>query len=92
MERATWYVLEDETVADPADVAPDDQGVLRTKEGKAVAMRNGVPRSRGVDPERANSADAAPTKTDPPPPAAKSKELKPAKPKGTYKTRETKAG
>lgn len=46
--RATWYVLEDGSVVDPNDVAPDETGVLRHKDGVAVAMRGQVPCSRGV--------------------------------------------
>lgn len=47
--RSTWYVMEDGSVADPSSVKPDAAGVLRNRDGKAVAMRGDVPRSRGVD-------------------------------------------
>lgn len=47
--RETWYVLEDDTAADPNEVAPDDAGVLRHKGGLAVAIGPNGPRSRGVD-------------------------------------------
>ena len=49
--RETWYVLEDGTAADPREVAPDASGVLRHKNGVAVAMKGQVTSSRGVDPE-----------------------------------------
>lgn len=49
----TWYVLEDGTTVDPNEVAPDKDGVLRHKDGVAVAMRSGVPHTRGVDIEKA---------------------------------------
>lgn len=48
--RETWFVLEDGSVADPREVTADDDGVLRIKDGRAVAMRSpDCPRSRGVD-------------------------------------------
>lgn len=47
--RATWYVLEDGSTVDPSDVAPDDAGILRHKDGAAVAMRGQTHSSRGVD-------------------------------------------
>ena len=47
--RATWYVLEDGNVADPAECAPDGNGVLRHKSGIAVARRGDTYSSRGVD-------------------------------------------
>ncbi len=49
MARATWYVLEDGSTVDPNDCAPDDKGVLRHKDGVAVATRGGAYSSRGVD-------------------------------------------
>lgn len=60
-ERQTWYVLDDGSSADPCEVAPDAAGILRHKDGKAVAMRGDVPRSRGVDVdvERAKSKSSA---------------------------------
>lgn len=84
MNRETWYVLEDETVADPRDVARDDEGVLRHSDGRAVATRpDGVPRSRGVDTEAVGAQQEKTT--------ADSKDMKPEKPKRGYRTRETKA-
>jgi hypothetical protein len=47
--RETWYVLEDGSVADPNECAPDEAGKLAHKSGAAVAMRGHVPSSRGVD-------------------------------------------
>jgi hypothetical protein len=47
--RATWYVLEDGNVADPAECAPDAHGVLRHSSGVAVARRGDAYSSRGVD-------------------------------------------
>jgi hypothetical protein len=47
--RATWYVLEDGSVVDPNDCSPDDKGVLRHKDGVAVAKRGDAYSSRGVD-------------------------------------------
>lgn len=49
MSRETCYVLEDGSIAHPRDVAPDANGILRTSDGRAVAMRGDVPRSRSVE-------------------------------------------
>lgn len=47
--RATWYVLDDGTLADPSECTIKD-GVLTHKSGGKVAMRSpDCPRSRGVD-------------------------------------------
>jgi hypothetical protein len=52
MAYDTWYVLDDGSFADPRDVAIGADGVLRHKDGVAVAMRSaGVPRSRGMSEE-----------------------------------------
>lgn len=45
----TWYVLENGAVADPAEVMAGEDGVLRHRDGVAVAMRGDVPRSRSID-------------------------------------------
>lgn len=76
MMRETHYVLEDGSTAHPAEVKPDAKGVLRHRDGKAVAMREGsdVPRSRGVDIDPAK------------------RNMKPAESKGGYLTRESGAG
>jgi hypothetical protein len=64
--RETWYVLEDGNVADPADVAYDKNGVLRHRDGVAVAMRGQVPHSRSVDPaeERGKAKAKAAARSD----------------------------
>lgn len=78
MPRETWYILEDGSVADPNEVAPGSDGVLRHKSGIAVAMRrHDCPSSRSLD------ADAERAKS-------KTRDMKPEQPKRGYKTRETK--
>lgn len=73
----TWYILEDGTPGDPAEIAADENGVLRHKDGRAVAIGDhGNPRSRGMTAEEVAEAR---------------KEVKPEKPAGSYKTRESKA-
>ena len=42
-----WYVLEDGSAVDPADVTTGENGRLIHKRG-AVAMRGDVPTSRGI--------------------------------------------
>lgn len=62
MEPETWYILEDGTAAHPKDVVMDEKGALRTKDGRAVAMRDsGVPRTTG-NPSRYNGAEVQPEK------------------------------
>jgi hypothetical protein len=73
--RETWYVLDDGSVADPREVAPDKNGVLRHKNGAAVAMRGDVPSSRSVDPEEEKSK------------SKKTRDMQPEEPKRGYKTR-----
>lgn len=94
MSAATWYVLDDGSAADPADIVTGNDGKLASKDGRKVAYReDGVtPRSRGVDPdaERAKKA-APPPKVDPKAPATVTRDLKADTPKGGYKTRESKA-
>lgn len=76
--RETWYVLEGGAVADPRDVAPDAAGVLRHKNGVAVAVgRYGV-LSRSMSPEEMAEARQAPLVHD--------REMK-AEPRVKYKTR-----
>jgi hypothetical protein len=58
MSAETWYVLESGEVGDPHEIEPDDKGVLRHKDGRAVAYAPHGPRSRSVD------ADAERAKTD----------------------------
>jgi len=76
MKLEAWYILENGTVVDPAEVAPDKDGILRHKTGVAVAMRGQVPSTRGVyaDEER-----------------AKAREVVSEKPKKGYSNRETKS-
>lgn len=81
--RETWYVLEDGSIADPATVSIGSDGVLRHASGIAVAMRGGVPHSRGVDDPAAERAKARPL-TD------GAKDMKPAVSRRPYKTRESK--
>lgn len=76
--RETWYVLEDGTPADPNEVAPDKKGVLRHKDGAAVAIGPHGPLSTGVDVEEQRSK-------------TKSREIKAEDAPRTYKTRESKA-
>jgi hypothetical protein len=48
-ETDTWYVLADGTHAHPGDVSPGEDGVLRSKEGVPVSLReNGLPLTSGV--------------------------------------------
>lgn len=48
-ETDTWYVLADGTHAHPADVEQGDDGVLKSKDGVPVALRdNGLPLTSGV--------------------------------------------
>lgn len=81
---ATWYVMEDGSVSDPSEVGRDAAGVLRHRDGRAVALRGGaLPRTRSVDVgEQAGAPVAASTDA---------KDMAPAKPKRTYRTREAKA-
>lgn len=98
---ATWFVMEDGSVADPSEVRRDAAGVLRHRDGRAVAMRDDVPRSRSVDAdaERAKQAGAEkPTRPKKRPdadkaddPAGDSKAMKPDDQQQLYKTRESKA-
>lgn len=53
----TWYILADGTQADPDDCSPGADGVLRHKNGMAVALRdNGVPMTIGVAAETGKNA------------------------------------
>lgn len=54
--RETWYVLEDGKVADPNEIAPDEGGVLRHKDGVAVAIGPYGPKSTGVDLDEVNAS------------------------------------
>jgi hypothetical protein len=48
--QIVWYILETGAVADPLDVV-DDGGVLRHKDGRAVAYKPHGPRARMVSAE-----------------------------------------
>lgn len=80
--RETWYVLEDGSAVDPREVAPDKAGVMRHKNGIAVAMRGQALSSRGVDPDEERAKAKKPAK--------KTADMKPEEQKAGYKTRETK--
>lgn len=79
---ATWYVLEDGAVADPAEVAPDHAGVLRHTSGIAVAVGPYGPRSRGV-----NLAEVAAKKEAAKVLPRRDRQMKPAIPGVKYETR-----
>lgn len=90
----TWYVLEDGSVGDPDEVAPDKDGVRRHKNGRAVAMAPHGPRSRSVDAEveRAKAKPAATEAADKPPeragpPQTRTRDMKPEESSPNYKTR-----
>ena len=99
MPQETWYVLEDGSNADPCEVAPDKKGVLRHKDGQAVAMHAtlGIPISRGVDPDKEQRKNAkAKPKVEPEPELEPPKSIlfeQPAviKPSKRYKNREVKS-
>ena len=88
---ATWYVLDDGSVADPNEVAPDDSGVLRHRNGVAVAMGLYGARSRGVnldDPTAGGvtvAAVRAPQKKAAPP--QRDRQMKAGDAGPTYETR-----
>ncbi|MCO5129748.1 MAG: hypothetical protein M9932_04190 [Xanthobacteraceae bacterium] len=71
--RATWYVLEDGRVVDPAEVGPDAAGTLRHSDGVAVAMRGQTPSSRSVDLDNVRGKDLKPEDNKP---AYKTREAK----------------
>lgn len=85
----TWYVLVDGTHADPAEVSQDKDGVLRHKNGVPVALRDGgLPLTSGVAAKEGGNVQAA---AEGKKAEAAAKEMKP-EPKGSYKTRDSKAG
>ncbi len=90
----TWYILEDGAPGDPNEIGPDDAGVLRHKDGRAVGYGPHGPLSRSVDADALRSEkkpapkSAEPDEAEPEP---VKKEAEPEKPKRTYKTRESKA-
>lgn len=90
--RETWYVMEDGTSGDPREIAPGADGVLRHKDGRAVAYKPHGPRSRGVDPDE-ERAKAKPKVAASPPQPKPAVEAAPVAPKGRdMKAEETKRG
>lgn len=81
-----WYILSDDSVADPADVSADKSGVLWHKDGRAVAYRSHGPRARMVSADEAEAYRTREMKAEPPGEADE-----PAKTKRAYRTREMKA-
>jgi hypothetical protein len=75
----TWYVMEDGSCGDPREISPGADGVLRHKDGRAVAYAPHGPRSRGVNVEEERAKYT--TREVKSEPVAKR----------TYKTRESKA-
>lgn len=80
----TWYVLDDGSAADPREVAPDKAGVLRHKDGRAVAYAPHGPRSRSLDPE------AERAKTKPKAAPTEGRDMRPADDRRPYITRDAK--
>lgn len=78
-----WYILEDEAIGDPRDIARGADGVLRHKDGRVVAYAPHGPRSRMVSAEEVASYRTRELRAETP-----SEE---AKPKRAYRTREMKA-
>lgn len=75
---AVWYIMEDGSVADPRDIAAGADGVLRHRDGRAVAYKPHGPRSRMVSDDEVA--------------AYRGREMKPERPARAYKTRGSKAG
>ncbi len=94
--HTTWYRLVDGTQADPNDVSPDDNGVLRSKSGVAVVMRDGgVPRTSATrDKQPASASSRSPSSRNmtaaDDKPAVSDREMKPAASGKGYRTRSTK--
>lgn len=92
MNRETWYVLEDGSCGDPAEVTAGPDGRLRHRDGRAVAYAPHGPRSRGVDAEAERAKAKAMAAGDGDDAAGYAdREAKPERPKRAYKTRESKA-
>lgn len=100
MSTETWYVLEDESVADPHEVVHKD-GRLQHKDGRAVAHAPHGPRTRSVDAdaERSKVAKRFPKAPDRAPakspeerqsPSYERRDMKPESSAQLYKTREMK--
>lgn len=92
-ERQTWYVLVDGTCGDPREIGAGADGVLRHKDGRAVAYSPHGPRSRSVDVEAMKVKAVAArslTSTDDKP-ASDDRQMKPAVTGKGYRTRGAKA-
>ena len=76
----TWYILEDDSFGDPNKVAPGDDGLLRHKDGRAVAYGPYGPRSSSVDAEALRGKKVMESE--------EVKDVTPAVPKRQYKTRQ----
>ena len=73
--QTTWYVLEDGSPVDPAEVSPRADGRLVHASGKLIAMRSpDCPMTRGVDPAQYARKDVTADRQE-----------------GGYKTRQAKA-
>lgn len=94
MRTETWYIMEDGSAGDPRQIAPDKDGVLRHKDGRAVAYAPHGPRSLSVDIGiDMGEAPAAGKRRKPEREAETSAtaDMQPETPKRGYKTRESKA-
>lgn len=89
MTAETWYVMADGTYCDPREVACGADGLLRHKDGRAVAYAPHGPRSRSVDPDR-ERAKRALVADESDKMASDDREMKPAGGKA-YRTRGGKA-
>jgi len=76
--RETWYVLEDGSVVDPAEVSPGQGESLVHRSGVRVARRGDVPSTRSIIPDEERAKYAT-------------REAVPEKPARGYKTRAMKA-
>jgi len=83
MPDPVWYILDGGDVADPLDVAPDASGILKHKDGRAVAYKPHGPRARMVSADEAEAYRTREMQAEPP--------LAAEPPKRTYRTREVKA-
>lgn len=90
MATETWYVLEDGSAGDPREIAPDKDGILRHKDGRAVAYAPHGPRSRSVNTDDLPAAKRG-RKPDKEAETPETADMQPETPKRGYKTRETKA-
>lgn len=85
--HTTWYVLETGMPADPDEVSTDGAGLLRHKDGVAVAIGPHGPRSRGMSKADIDAARAASTPKPRQAAPAKGREMKPGAEAAGYETR-----